>query len=35
LDRSNLFSYLSAFVTIVLAVAITDMIQSTHRLIRA
>jgi hypothetical protein len=26
---------LSAFVTIVLAVAITDMIQSTHRLIRA
>jgi hypothetical protein len=33
--RSDLFSYLSAFVTIVLAVAITDMIQSTHRLIRA
>ena len=34
MDRSGLFSYLSAFVTIVLAVAITDMIQSTHRLIR-
>jgi hypothetical protein len=34
-NRSDLFSYLSAFVTIVLAVAITDMIQSTHRLIRA
>lgn len=35
MNRSDLFSYLSAFVTIVLAVAITDMIQSTHRLIRA
>jgi hypothetical protein len=34
MDKSGLFSYLSAFVTIVLAVAITDMIQSTHRLIR-
>jgi hypothetical protein len=34
-QRAELFSYLSAFVTIVLAVAITDMIQSTHRLIRA
>ena len=35
MNSSDLFSYLSAFVTIVLAVAITDMIQSTHRLIRA
>lgn len=34
MEKSDLFSYLSAFVTIVLAVAITDMIQSTHRLIR-
>lgn len=35
MGESELFSYLSAFVTIVLAVAMTDMIQSTHRLIRA
>jgi hypothetical protein len=35
LDQGNLFSYLSAFVTIVLAVAMADMIHSTHRLIRA
>lgn len=35
MNQSDLFSYLSAFVTIVLAIAITDMIQSTHRLIRA
>ncbi len=35
MQRAELFSYLSAFVTIVLAVAMTDMIQSTHRLIRA
>ena len=34
-NQSDLFSYLSAFVTIVLAVALGDMIQSTHRLIRA
>ena len=34
MEKSDLFSYLSAFVTIVLAVAMTDMIQSTHRLIR-
>ena len=34
MGKSDLFSYLAAFVTIVLAVAITDMIQSTHRLIR-
>jgi hypothetical protein len=35
MGQSDLFSYLSAFVTIVLAVALGDMIQSTHRLIRA
>lgn len=35
MDRAALFSYLSAFVTIVLAVAMADMIHSTHRLIRA
>lgn len=34
MNQSGLFSYLSAFVTIVLAVAMADMIQSTHRLIR-
>lgn len=34
MGRPELFSYLSAFVTIVLAVAISDMVQSTHRLIR-
>jgi hypothetical protein len=34
-QRAELFSYLSAFVTIVLAIAMTDMIQSTHRLIRS
>ena len=35
MNKSDLFSYLAAFVTIVLAVALTDMIQSTHRLLRA
>lgn len=35
MNKSDLFSYLSAFVTIVLAVALGDMIQSVHRLIRA
>jgi hypothetical protein len=34
-QRAELFSYLAAFVTIVLAVAMTDMIHSTHRLIRS
>jgi hypothetical protein len=34
-QRAELFSYLSAFVTIVLAVAMADMIHSTHRLIRS
>lgn len=37
LDMSpgDLFAYLSAFVTIVLALAVGDMVQSTHRLIAA
>jgi hypothetical protein len=35
MSRSDLFAYLAAFVTIVLAVALTDMIQSAHRLLRA
>src|SRR5437660_3476710 len=35
MGQTELFSYLSAFVTIVLAIALGDMIQSTHRLIRA
>jgi hypothetical protein len=34
-QKADLFSYLAAFVTIVLAIALTDLIQSTHRLIRA
>ena len=35
MGKPELFSYLSAFVTIVLAVALADMIQSSHRLLRA
>jgi hypothetical protein len=35
MQKSDLFAYLAAFVSIVLAVALTDMIQSAHRLIRA
>lgn len=31
----SLFDYLAAFATIVLAIALTDLVQSTHRLIRA
>jgi len=34
-SKSDLFAYLASFVSIVLAVALSDMIQSTHRLIRA
>lgn len=33
--RADLFAYLAAFVSIVLAVALTDMIHSAHRLLRA
>lgn len=35
MGKPELFSYLSAFITIVLAVALGDMIQSVHRLLRA
>ena len=35
MQKAELFAYLAAFVSIVLAVALTDMIQSTHRLLRA
>ena len=35
MSESDLFAYLAAFVTIVLAVALTDLIQSTHQLLRA
>lgn len=35
MQKSDLFAYLAAFVTIVLAIALTDLLQSTHRLIRA
>ena len=35
MSQSDLFQYLSAFVTIVLAIALADMISSTHILIRA
>jgi hypothetical protein len=31
----NLFQYLAAFITIVLALAISDMVMSTHRLVMA
>lgn len=34
MQKADLFAYLAAFVTIVLAVALTDMIQSTHKLLR-
>ena len=35
MQKSDLFEYLAAFVTIVLAIALTDMVQSTHKLLRA
>jgi hypothetical protein len=35
MSQTDLFQYLSAFVTIVLAIALADMINSTHILIRA
>jgi len=34
-QKADLFAYLAAFVSIILAVALTDMVQSLHRLIRA
>ena len=35
MTKVELFAYLAAFVSIVLAVALTDMIHSAHRLLRA
>ncbi len=35
MQKPDLFAYVAAFVTIVLAIALTDLIQSTHRLVRA
>ena len=35
MQQSDLFAYLAAFVTIVLAIALSDMILSLHRLLRA
>lgn len=35
MTKVDLFAYLAAFVSIVLAVALTDMIHSAHRLLRA
>lgn len=35
MSKSDLFAYLAAFVTIILAIAITDLLQSAHRLIVA
>lgn len=35
MNNADLFAYLATFVSIILAVALTDMIQSTHRLLRA
>jgi hypothetical protein len=34
-SKSDLFAYLAAFVSIILAIALTDMIQSMHRLLKA
>jgi len=35
MQKSDLFAYLAAFVSVVLGLALSDMIQSVHRLIRA
>ncbi len=35
MQKSEMFQYLAAFVTIVLALALSDLVQSTHRLLRA
>jgi hypothetical protein len=35
MQPSDLFAYLAAFVTIVLAIALSDLMMSTHRLLRA
>lgn len=35
MSKSDLFAYLAAFVTIILAIALTDLLQSVHRLVMA
>ena len=35
MQQDDLFAYLAAFVTIVLALALSDLLMSTHRLLRA
>lgn len=35
MPKADLFAYLAAFVSIILAIALTDMIQSMHRLLKA
>jgi hypothetical protein len=35
MQKSEMFQYLASFVTIVLALALSDLVQSTHRLLRA
>ena len=35
MQKSDMFEYLAAFVSIVLALALSDIVQSTHRLVRA
>ena len=35
MQSADMFAYLAAFVTILLALALSDMVQSTHRLLRA
>ncbi len=34
MPKQELFSYIAAFISIMLAIALTDMVQSTHRLLR-
>jgi hypothetical protein len=34
MPKAELFAYLAAFVTIMLAIALTDMVQSAHKLLR-
>lgn len=34
MTKADLFAYLAGFVTIMLAIALSDMVQSTHRLLR-
>ena len=34
MQKSDLFAYIAAFISIMLAIALTDMVQSVHRLLR-